>query len=764
MLVLLAWAAGLGLTELQQHQLTAGSPVGKVVALLEDLQKVIAEESKREQQVYDKYACWCETTSQRKADAIDQAKADIRTLSNEILGLKGQRASLAGEIEGIASDIEDNERSSESLTQLRQHQFTDDRQETSSMQHAVGALETLVTFMKAGHLGLATKNAQVKAAASTVVGLVKDEHVAKQLQSFLQDGEEPAAFDAFSPKVTDILTAMYTTFKANLLSAEQNEASAKMTFTSVLEGKEGALQALRDAQDVKEQRSAEVAAELAKREQAILDLEEQMDDDKVFFNETRDECEDEADEYNERLRRRSEENEGISQALELLSSDANRATFEKAFSLLQLSSVLSSVSARTAKAGRLAILQPQWSADSDRFAAAHDFDAGDYAAQKYRPVLRAIKQMKRTIDEEEAEDIAQRDWCRNETHNNTLRKDLLLRDINVLNNKVEKLEAENTDINAQVLKTENLMAELAAELAQEDQLRAEANAAYLEAKAQDEAAISVLNQTIYTLEAFFRNNSADGQLTQAQPSLVQVRRQPEFAISEDQAPDKVSAGGQYQGAGKQTDVILGLLNVIMEDLQTQVSKANATETQSAADHQAYQDTANETNTSLAATRTSLLQDEAENLGFIQGHTAINTSKTAEVTATSTYLTSIFPNCNWIEGSYDLRHNRRAAERVGLTDAESLLAGGKATGLAATHKAVKHAEAAKSSEISVATASTQALLDSLDDDYKDWSVKARRATLFAKHDQWVTHRAPKVARKAHAPPAAAPKAKAFLAVN
>merc|ERR1719253_2545804 len=330
--------------------------------------------------------------------------------------------------------------------------------------------------------------------------------------------------------------------------------------------------------------------------------------------------------------------------------------------------------------------------------------------------------MKRTIDGEETTDIQQRDWCRNETHNNTLRMDLLQRDIGVLNNKVDKLEAENRQIDKDVLKTENTMAELAAEIAEEESLRASANAAYVEAKNQDLAAIAVLNQTIATLEAFFKNNSADGQLTQA--SLVQVRHhEPVFEISEDQAPDKVSAGGQYQGAGKQTDVILGLLNVIMEDLQTQVFKANATENQSAIDHEKYQDTANETNTSLAETKTSLLEDEAENLGFIQGHTAINTSKTAEVAATSTYLTSIFPNCNWIEGSYDLRHNRRASERVGLTDAESLLAGGKATGLAATHKAVKHAEAAKSSEISVATASTQALLDSLDDDYKDWSVKA-----------------------------------------
>ena len=38
--------------------------------------------------VYDKYACWCETTSNRKADNINQGTAAARVLGQTILKLK----------------------------------------------------------------------------------------------------------------------------------------------------------------------------------------------------------------------------------------------------------------------------------------------------------------------------------------------------------------------------------------------------------------------------------------------------------------------------------------------------------------------------------------------------------------------------------------------------------------------------------------------------------------------------------------------------
>ena len=67
------------------------SPVEKVVELIQELKAKIDVDGANEQKIYDKFACWCETTTKRKADNIDAGKATIGTTTTSILELKGGR-------------------------------------------------------------------------------------------------------------------------------------------------------------------------------------------------------------------------------------------------------------------------------------------------------------------------------------------------------------------------------------------------------------------------------------------------------------------------------------------------------------------------------------------------------------------------------------------------------------------------------------------------------------------------------------------------
>merc|ERR1719160_221251 len=89
----------------------ACSPLEKVVELLTDLKTRIVTDGEIEQKAYDKYACWCENTSKRKADAIVQAKADLRALGQEILKLKGVVAVRTAEIAELKAEMKANMKS-----------------------------------------------------------------------------------------------------------------------------------------------------------------------------------------------------------------------------------------------------------------------------------------------------------------------------------------------------------------------------------------------------------------------------------------------------------------------------------------------------------------------------------------------------------------------------------------------------------------------------------------------------------------------------
>merc|ERR1719163_173360 len=98
----------LGLSAAVATGASEGSPVEQIVNLLKTLKEKTEGDGKAEQQIYDKYACWCETTSKRKADDIVQAQNDLRALGQRILKLKGKVATRTAEIQELSDDIEDN--------------------------------------------------------------------------------------------------------------------------------------------------------------------------------------------------------------------------------------------------------------------------------------------------------------------------------------------------------------------------------------------------------------------------------------------------------------------------------------------------------------------------------------------------------------------------------------------------------------------------------------------------------------------------------
>merc|ERR1719486_934665 len=97
----------------------SGAVVGRVVTLIEDLKAKIVADGKAEQKMYDKYACWCEGTSARKANDIHKAMADIKALGAKILSNKGLVATRAAEISELARNMETNRREQAEATAIR---------------------------------------------------------------------------------------------------------------------------------------------------------------------------------------------------------------------------------------------------------------------------------------------------------------------------------------------------------------------------------------------------------------------------------------------------------------------------------------------------------------------------------------------------------------------------------------------------------------------------------------------------------------------
>merc|ERR1719487_1259820 len=297
------------------------SPVTKVVELIEELKAKIEADAIAEQKIYDKYACWCETTTARKATAIEDAKVDIERLGHSVLSFKGKSATEGSEIAELNANIADNQQAQATATAIREKENGDYQANKAEMEQAIGALEKAVVVLSgAGTKGELLQQKHVLAVASGVKSAVQALPDGSKLapaqlsllSTFLKDPQDyyedkAAAKSSYSPASTTImgiLKDMYDTFTANLETETQTEATNQKNFEAVMAVKAEELASLQDVLEKTEAAKAESDKTLADTTQELEDTTVQMKEDTVFFDETKAACKTKADEWSERTRLR----------------------------------------------------------------------------------------------------------------------------------------------------------------------------------------------------------------------------------------------------------------------------------------------------------------------------------------------------------------------------------------------------------------------------------------------------------------------------
>merc|ERR1719389_1415632 len=194
--------------------------------------------------------------------------------------------------------------------------------------------------------------------------------------------------------------------------------------------------------------------------------------------------------------------------------------------------------------------------------------------------------------------------------------------------------------------------------------------------------------------------------------LQKGKKQPEFEISADQAPETVATNTSYGGRNQQTKAIVDLLVYLREDTEWEIQKSDDAENASLTDYNNYVNRSQETLASWLQTKTNLEESNAADLvtkGEQEDLLATTKDMLASVEAS---LLRINPNSDWIRQAFEMRLQKREQEMRGLADAKAQLLGASADGVGALLAAKTQVQAADKS-INLDTASTDQILTSLD---------------------------------------------------
>jgi hypothetical protein len=699
------------------------TPVNRVLNLIKNLQKEVETDGKLEQKSYDKYACWCEATLERKAKDIADAKVKIAKLTEFILKLKGDLGAHSAEIASLKKWIAENLASQKDATEVRDKENADFEAEKQENEQCIGALEAATKVLTGAGTGKAAgflelKQAQLMSAAQDLRRVLQNqvaiqaassadlELVHRFLErpadfgapgrstvSSLQVGNNP--FGEYAPQSTQIqgiLKEMYDAFTADLEKDNAEESDKQKGYEEYIATKQKELATLKQSLENQQLDEATKAKDEADSQTDRDDTQKQLEEDEAFFELTKSTCRDKAQQWSERSRLRSEELTGIQKAIEIIDSPESRAIFyNSSTTLLQLdaspASLLQLAGASEHRSGggeSSLLLRARAKAYASLSSVAAKYSnlglariaTAVKAGGHFDKVITMCDDMIALLRKEEARDIAHRDLCQNGIDKN--KKDMAesAHNLEVTAASIDEMESKVKAMEEEIKQLERDISDTKMDMEERLEMRNKEQYAFEQSVKDDVAAIDIVNRAIVALSAFYKKNKIDLSFAQGH------RRQGpdvEYTIDKDKAPELTwgdKEGGAYGGRKEDTGGLVAILEMIVADVQHEVDTARKDDAAAEAEYEKEKQAMNDLLKTQTDNKISLEKSVADTKLNIAEKTEYHTQTDEELKVQKSLSATLAGDCDWVK-LFEDRRAKRKTEMDALAQAKAILAGANA---------------------------------------------------------------------------------------
>eukprot|EP00933_Yihiella_yeosuensis_P069279 TRINITY_DN7564_c0_g1_i1.p1 TRINITY_DN7564_c0_g1~~TRINITY_DN7564_c0_g1_i1.p1 ORF type:complete len:712 (-),score=270.44 TRINITY_DN7564_c0_g1_i1:268-2403(-) len=667
-----------------------GNPVMRVVGLLKDLSAKLEKDAEAEETMYEKFKCWGTSTIDEKTKSNSAAVDRIKYLNNFIAEIDAGAARFTakkGELEKEITNTVETLKTSAAARGDEEEAFDKlVKEATEGIDGMDTAMDALTKKMKGGSL-LSLRGSGI---ASTALGrLQQGESLEKGLKLgakylpkadavFLQDvmyahvrGEgvpgaaSPLKVESRLGGVIKKLEEINIKMKQDLAEDKKKDEEAEADYQKRKKAKEAEQKAIEDLKTKLEKEHAANMKAKAESEAEVEKLEEQVEGDGKLMDETKKQLEEKEKIFQERLTFRNAEQEAFGKAIEILMSDDARDLFAKSkpAAFIQESTVSNLAVQRVRLASkaltsgditdhRILILASQLSqVVKNQGMENPTFDA----------VLGKIDDMKKAIKDEETSDLKKKNDCEQTLVDDTAAAQGHTNTLADLASAQDYLTAKLKEIADETASKQAAIAETEATLASAKKVRDEENAEFTQSKADDEAAIALLQQSAKVITDFYKDAG----------SFIQIKSQTS-AKKEDGPPPVFET--EYKGGGAQSTGVVQSMLMVEDDMKKDIAVAEKEEAEAL---KLYEDTKK----SLDAKKKAL-EDDVDGLNVKKGERTedLEEAKT-DTTDTNALMANLKkkmadakPECDFYINNYESRRKNRLVELNGLDKAKAILSG------------------------------------------------------------------------------------------
>merc|ERR1719252_502138 len=458
-----------------------------------------------EQALYDKYACWCEKTTDAKNAAIADAKASIEELTKNILKLKGAGGSAGADIAFLKKNIAENKASTTEATEMRNKEHAEFTETKAALELAMsnlkkaidvlGAsskktatvrgfkdadkLESGLITMTSGTAGAAITSEKMHEAAAALRKALKlytkngnrlTMQDTEAMNSFLgspvsmMQSPHKGAYETQSGMIQGILADMMDSFTRDYASNDEEEKEKQKDFDALITTKTDDLKKLEKALTDKTMNEGDDAKQLATDSKEREETEDELKAAEEFLETTTDACKAKADEWAERSRLRTEELAGMNQAIDILTSDSAKGTFSTAVDTFVQLAAKKHSQRKSHSAVKRTLKKVKAEAIPQKVAAVQTEARAATTKGHFEDVQEDIKIMEDDLREEGMEDIKIKAHCDNERREVNNHQENLEFDMDALQKEMDSGEAKKKLLAKQIQHTTDNMNKLKAEM------------------------------------------------------------------------------------------------------------------------------------------------------------------------------------------------------------------------------------------------------------------------------------------------------------
>jgi len=337
----------------RQGEMQRTNPVRRVVTMLQMMQKKIVAEGEKEQELYEKFMCYCKTGKADLTKAVADSTDSVPDLQSQIEELVARIAQLKADLDHHQKDRDAAKAAIEEATEIRKKEHKEFLKCQEGLDSQMALIKKMIAAIQAlekGAYGMTqTEFIQQRAGADAVDSvktlLLSDslslpDHDRETLASFLSEGNDQGnGYTPQSGEIIGILKQMLDTAEASKNTCTNEESSKLSTFKALIAAKLKEIDALSKLIEAKLKLIGELSVKLVNLKDQLSDEEAALIENSKLLKNIDKMCDAKKAEYELRVKTRGEELVAIADTIKILNDDDALDLFKKTLpsaSLLQL--------------------------------------------------------------------------------------------------------------------------------------------------------------------------------------------------------------------------------------------------------------------------------------------------------------------------------------------------------------------------------------------------------------------------------------------